>query len=99
MKSEAMEILERLLKFFDENPEQKQLHVDKMIDVIVKMVGKSSKKNELNQRTRQWKLVAERDEGIDTIIEIMADTIESQKDGAAVVSPESLNALLASVGI
>jgi len=99
MKSEAMEILERLLKFFDENPEQKQLHVDKMIDVIVKMVGKSSKKNELNQRTRQWKLVAERDEGIDTIIEIMADTIESQKDGAAVVSPESLNALLTSVGI
>ncbi len=64
------------------------------------MVGKSSKKNELNQRTRQWKLVAERDEGgIDTIIEIMADTIESQKDGAAVVSPESLNALLTSVGI
>jgi hypothetical protein len=96
-KSEAMKILERLMEFFDELPEQKQIHVDKIIDVIVKMVGKSNK-NELIQRTRQWKLVAERDEGIDTIIEIMAYTIESQKD-AAVVSPESLNALLASIGI
>jgi hypothetical protein len=39
-KPEAMEIVNRLVSHFDEHPEQKQNHIDAMIDVIVKMPGK-----------------------------------------------------------
>lgn len=97
MKPAALEILERLLKFFDNNPEQIQLHVNAMIDVIVNMAGKSNNRNDFNLRTQQMKLVAELG-GAELILSVMATTIELQKDGA-VVAPESLNTLLANVGI
>jgi hypothetical protein len=95
-KNAAQEILEKIIAKLNENQEQKQFHVDGMIEVILKMSGKS-KPDEFSMRKLQWKMVADK-HGADTILEVLKTTIESQPE-ANVIGGESLNALFDNVGV
>ena len=89
-KQRALEMLESVNGYFEEHPERVRVHVDKMIDAIV-TIGKSKvKPTELTQPKMQWKIVSEGQNGPNIIIEVMAATIQSQKDGANIVGGEAL---------
>jgi hypothetical protein len=89
-KQQALEMFNKIITKFGETQEHKHFHVNEMIDVILKMSGKSNP-DEFSIRKLQWKIVADK-HGADTIVEVLKTTIESQPE-ANIMGGESLNDL------